>query len=75
MIVAQMVLGIPGMGFMLVNYGNQFATDYVFVVVLALAALGVLLTGAVRKVEKCFSHWRSDIATRTLVPLRAETTF
>jgi NitT/TauT family transport system permease protein len=64
MIVAQMFLGISGMGFMLVNYGNQFATDYVFVVVLALAALGVTLTSAVRQIEKRFSHWRSDAAAR-----------
>ncbi len=64
MIVAQMFLGISGMGFMLVNYGNQFATDYVFVVVLALAALGVTLTSAVRQIEKRFSHWRSDAISR-----------
>lgn len=60
MIVAQMFLGISGMGFMLVNYGNQFATDHVFVVVLALAALGVVLTEAVRLVENRFSYWRTD---------------
>jgi ABC-type nitrate/sulfonate/bicarbonate transport system permease component len=59
MIVAQMFLGISGMGFMLVNYGNQFATNYVFVVVLALAALGVLLTEVVRQVEARFSYWRT----------------
>lgn len=60
MIVAQMFLGISGMGFMLVNYGNQFATNYVFVVVLALAGLGVALTEAVRFVENRFSYWRTD---------------
>jgi NitT/TauT family transport system permease protein len=60
MIVAQMFLGISGMGFMLVNYGNQFATSYVFVVVLALATLGVVLTEAVRHLEGRFSHWRSS---------------
>jgi NitT/TauT family transport system permease protein len=32
MIVAQMFLGISGMGFRLINYGNMFATSYVFVV-------------------------------------------
>jgi NitT/TauT family transport system permease protein len=59
MIVAQMFLGISGMGFMLVNYGNQFATSYVFVVVLALAALGVALTEVVRRIELRFSHWKT----------------
>jgi ABC-type nitrate/sulfonate/bicarbonate transport system permease component len=63
MIVAQMFLGISGMGFMLVNYGNQFATNYVFVVVLALAALGVLLTEIVRQVEHRFSHWKTTQLT------------
>ncbi len=64
MIVAQMFLGISGMGFMLVNYGNQFATDYVFVVVIALAVLGVLLTSGVRQIENRFSYWRTDAAHR-----------
>jgi ABC-type nitrate/sulfonate/bicarbonate transport system permease component len=64
MIVAQMFLGISGMGFMLVNYGNQFATNYVFVVVIALAALGVLLTECVRQMERRFSHWRQAAALR-----------
>jgi NitT/TauT family transport system permease protein len=60
MIVAQMFLGIAGMGFMLTHYGNQFATDYVFVVVIALAALGVALTELVKVVERRFNHWRPD---------------
>ncbi|HRF07949.1 MAG TPA: ABC transporter permease [Xanthobacteraceae bacterium] len=63
MIVAQMFLGISGMGFMLVNYGNQFATNYVFVVVLALAALGVFLTEIVRQIEARFSHWKTTTGT------------
>ncbi len=60
MIVAQMFLGIAGMGFMLTNYGNQFATDYVFVVVLSLAALGIALTELVKLAERRFNHWKSD---------------
>jgi len=60
MIVAQMFLGIAGMGFMLTNYGNQFATNYVFVVVLSLAALGITLTELVKFVERRFNHWKSD---------------
>jgi NitT/TauT family transport system permease protein len=60
MIVAQMFLGIAGMGFLLTNYGNQFATDYVFVVVIALAALGVALTEIVKIAERRFNHWRPD---------------
>lgn len=60
MIVAQMFLGIAGMGFMLTNYGNQFATDYVFVVVLSLAALGIVLTEIVKLAERRFNHWKPD---------------
>ncbi len=60
MIVAQMFLGIAGMGFMLTNYGNQFATDYVFVVVLSLAALGIVLTEIVKFAERRFNHWKPD---------------
>ncbi len=60
MIVAQMFLGIAGMGFMLTNYGNQFATDYVFVVVISLAALGILLTEMVKLVERRFNKWKND---------------
>ena len=60
MIVAQMFLGIAGMGFMLTNYGNQFATDYVFVVVLSLAALGIVLTEIVKLVERRCNRWKSD---------------
>jgi ABC-type nitrate/sulfonate/bicarbonate transport system permease component len=60
MVVAQMFLGMAGLGYMLVNFGNQFATSHVFVVVLALAALGVALTEVVKLAERRFSHWRGD---------------
>lgn len=60
MIVAQMFLGIAGMGFMLTNYGNQFATDYVFVVVLSLAMLGIVLTEIVKFAERRFNHWKPE---------------
>ena len=62
MVVAQMFLGMQGMGYMLVNYGNRFATSHVLAVVLALALLGLLMTEFVKAVERRFSHWRSDAA-------------
>jgi NitT/TauT family transport system permease protein len=58
MVVAQMFLGLSGMGFMLTKYGNMFETAYVFVVVLALAALGIVMTEAVKRVERRFSLWK-----------------
>lgn len=58
MVVAQMFLGLSGMGFMLTKYGNMFETAYVFVVVLALAALGIVMTEAVKRLELRYSSWR-----------------
>jgi ABC-type nitrate/sulfonate/bicarbonate transport system permease component len=58
MVVAQMFLGLSGMGFMLTKYGNMFETAYVFVVVLALAALGIVMTEAVKRMEQRFSLWK-----------------
>jgi len=58
MVVAQMFLGLSGMGFMLTKYGNMFETAYVFVVVLALAGLGIVMTEAVKRVERRFSLWK-----------------
>ncbi|HVO89409.1 MAG TPA: ABC transporter permease [Casimicrobiaceae bacterium] len=58
MVVAQMFLGLSGMGFMLTKYGNMFETAYVFVVVLALAALGIVMTEAVKRLEQRYSSWK-----------------
>ena len=58
MVVAQMFLGLSGMGFMLTKYGNMFETAYVFVVVLALAALGIVMTEGVKRMERRFSSWK-----------------
>jgi ABC-type nitrate/sulfonate/bicarbonate transport system permease component len=58
MVVAQMFLGLSGMGFMLTKYGNMFETAYVFVVVLALAALGIVMTECVKRMEQRFSLWK-----------------
>jgi NitT/TauT family transport system permease protein len=58
MVVAQMFLGLSGMGFMLTKYGNMFETAYVFVVVLTLAALGIAMTEAVKRLERRYSSWK-----------------
>jgi ABC-type nitrate/sulfonate/bicarbonate transport system permease component len=36
----------------------MFETAYVFVVVLALAGLGIVMTEAVKRVERRFSIWK-----------------
>ena len=58
MVVAQMFLGLSGIGFMLTKYGNMFETAYVFVVVFALALLGIIMTEAVKRLEQRFTLWK-----------------
>lgn len=58
MVVAQMFLGLSGIGFMLTKYGNMFETAYVFVVVLALAFLGIVMTEVVKRIERRYSGWK-----------------
>jgi NitT/TauT family transport system permease protein len=60
MIVAQMFLALSGLGKLLVNYGDQFKTDYVFAVVIVVGLLGVLLTELVKMVERRFAHWKDS---------------
>lgn len=58
MVVAQMFLGLSGIGFMLTKYGNMFETPYVFVVVFALAALGIAMTEVVKRLEQRYTRWK-----------------
>jgi ABC-type nitrate/sulfonate/bicarbonate transport system permease component len=60
MIVAQMFLALSGLGKLLVNYGDFYKTDYVFAVVIVIGVLGVLLTEAVKQVERRFAHWKES---------------
>jgi NitT/TauT family transport system permease protein len=60
MIVAQMFLALSGLGKLLVNYGDFYKTDYVFAVVIVIGVLGVLLTEAVKVVERRFAHWKES---------------
>jgi NitT/TauT family transport system permease protein len=59
MIVAQMFLALSGLGKLLVNYGDFYKTDYVFAVVIVIAVLGVVLTEAVKIIERRFAHWKA----------------
>lgn len=60
MIVAQMFLALSGLGKLLVNYGDQFKTDYVFAVVIVVGILGVALTEMVKLFERRFAHWKDS---------------
>jgi NitT/TauT family transport system permease protein len=60
MIVAQMFLALSGLGKLLVNYGDFFKTDYVFAVVIVIGLLGIVLTEAVKLIERRFAHWKES---------------
>ena len=58
MVVAEMFTATDGLGGAIVNYGNSYATDKLFVVITVLALLGVGLTEAVKYVETRLAPWK-----------------
>jgi NitT/TauT family transport system permease protein len=58
MVVAEMFTAINGLGGSILNYSNAFATDKMFVAIILLVLLGVLLTQAVRQLERRFAGWK-----------------
>jgi NitT/TauT family transport system permease protein len=62
-IVVGELTGAPrGVGFMINRAGALFETDVVFVGILTLVATGLILTGAVRRMELALSAWRAPLA-------------
>ncbi len=57
-ITAEMFTAVTGMGALLVRYSSALATDKFFVPVLLLALLGVVLNGAVEKLQKRLAPWK-----------------
>jgi NitT/TauT family transport system permease protein len=60
MVVAEMFTSISGLGGAIVVYGNAFATDKLFVIIIVLALLGVSLTESVRFLEKRMAPWKES---------------
>ncbi|MFL6796530.1 MAG: ABC transporter permease [Xanthobacteraceae bacterium] len=60
MVVAEMFTAVVGLGGAIVNYGNAFATDKLFVIIIVLALLGVSLTESVRWVERRIAPWKES---------------
>ncbi len=58
MVVAEMFTAITGLGGAIVYYGNSFATDKLFVVIILLALLGVALTEGVKYIERRSAPWK-----------------
>lgn len=58
MVVAEMFTAVVGLGGAIINYGNAFATNKLFVVIIVLALLGVTLTESVRWIERRIAPWK-----------------
>ena len=57
-IVAEFFTAISGLGGMIVEYANVFATAKLFVPIIVIALVGVVLTGLVMWLERRMSRWR-----------------
>ena len=57
-VVAEFFTQIQGLGGMIVNYGNVFATAKMFVPIIVLAALGIGLTELVVRIERRLAPWQ-----------------
>ena len=58
MVVAEMFTALAGLGGAIMNYGNAFKTDKLFVIMIVLALLGVSLTESVRLLERKLAPWK-----------------
>ena len=58
MVVAEMFTATDGLGGAVITYGNAFATDKLFVVIILLALLGISLTEFVKILERRLAPWK-----------------
>lgn len=59
MVAGEMFTAVSGLGGAIVNYGNSFATDKLFVVIIILALVGSTLTELVKRLEHRIAPWKS----------------
>jgi NitT/TauT family transport system permease protein len=59
MVVAEFFTAITGLGGLIVNYANSFATAKLFVPIIVIGLLGVGLTEFVMWLERRLSRWRT----------------
>ncbi len=57
-VVAEFFTQIQGLGGMIVNFGNVFATAKMFVPIVILSALGIALTELVTRLERWLAPWQ-----------------
>jgi NitT/TauT family transport system permease protein len=58
MIVAEFFTAVNGLGGLIIDYANKFATALLFVPIIVIGLLGVVLTEVVVRVERRLSRWR-----------------
>jgi NitT/TauT family transport system permease protein len=51
MIVAEFLIGLVGLGYLIIEYGNVFRIDRMFVPVIVVAAIGIVLMGLIQWLE------------------------
>ena len=59
MIVAEMFTAITGLGGAIVLYSNTYRTDRLFVAVIILSLSGIVLSSAIRGLERVVMPWRT----------------
>lgn len=59
MVASEFFTALTGLGALIVKYGNQYDTASMFVPILLLMAMGIILTGLVRRAEDRLAPWRS----------------
>lgn len=59
MIVAEFFTSVAGLGYMIVQYANSFETAKLFVPIVVLMALGVILIGLIKVIERKVAPWQS----------------
>lgn len=57
MIVAEFFIGLVGLGYLIIQYGNVFRIDKMFVPVIVVAVLGIMFTGVVQWLEGRVAPW------------------
>jgi ABC-type nitrate/sulfonate/bicarbonate transport system permease component len=58
MVVAEFFTAVNGLGGLIIDYANKFATALLFVPIIVIGLLGVILTEIVVRIERRLSRWR-----------------
>jgi NitT/TauT family transport system permease protein len=59
MVVAEFFTSVAGLGYMIVQYANSFETAKLFVPIVVLMALGAILIGLIKVIERKIAPWQN----------------